>query len=175
MSTTLSHRPQVTPPPGLGEIRRAMHHHVLAVSSMLPRATGWDELRDHCRTLLSGDLFTFAASTIREEALLVHGRHAPASRRRLFRDWLVAVSVLPWSAPGHPGRYLALLAGLSEPAYEHPEGRHVAHWMAFDDGGELTVRLTVIPNHRVSAAPLLLPVDLLAPAERKLLRLPAAA
>ncbi len=149
----------------------------LRLKALIDRRRKGTELAGHLDHLVSGERLAFAVEAARGN---MHApTDGPRSETRAFPGWFIAVTVLPDREPadlrGRPGGYLGLLTDLTAPAYQTRKGRHVAHWIVGIRGDRATVRLAVIPNHRLSGAPLLIPVDLLAPEECELLRLPAAA
>jgi hypothetical protein len=155
-----------------GVLRRRGHR----LKALLDRRRPGTELAGYLDHLVTSDRLTFAVEAITANLHGIDPADEPRSEARAFPGWFIAVTVVPGREPAElrhrPGGYLGLLADFTAPAYQVREGRHVAHWIVGIEGGSATVRLAVIPNHRISDAPLLLPMDLLAPGERDLLRLP---
>lgn len=162
--------------PTADDVEAALRRRARRLTALIGQRQGGSELSEYIKNLLTGKRLAFAVKAIQADLDTIGPTDPPLSATKLFPGWFIAVTVWPGQAPAdlhrRPGGYLGLLASLTAPAYEVYEGRHVAHWVVSMEKGRIAVRLAVFPNHRTSGAPLLIPLDLLTPQERDLLRLP---
>lgn len=154
------------------EAEGAMRARVDDLMSTVLRGPDAEELRRYLLEIASGDHLAWAVATAGDRLRAARDTHGPRSSVRMFPEWLVAVTAcsppLQRTLRSFQGGYLGLLAGLTREAYGSRDGRHIAHWVVCPEDGGMTAFLTVIPNHRVTGAPLLLSRTLLAPEEQRL-------
>jgi len=134
-----------------------------------PHAEGLQQL---CKQLSTGEQWLFAVSTIEQQSPHVLSEKEISNATKLTASWFIAVTICPWLTANEvrtqlPGGYLTFLNNLVSPAFIHPEGRHIAHWIWCSDGKESGVHLTLIPNAKVIRTVAVMAEELLTPSERR--------
>lgn len=161
--------------PATIEVEAVLRQRARRLTALISQRGGPVELVELLEQLQTGERLAFAVRAIQASFAEVSTSDPPRSVTRPLPDWFIAVTVWPGHAPedlrSRRGGYLGLLAGLTAPAYQTKEGRHIAHWICGHEEGRISVRLAVFPTHG-SGAPILIPLALLAADDRELLHLP---
>jgi hypothetical protein len=160
-----------------GGIEFRLRQHIDRLHEHTKGSPGGDGLRALSSELLATSMLSWAVAAI---AAKLPARTGVSSEGCDFDDWYVAVTVCsevdpPSVAAEMPGGYLAYMNDVTAPAWAHPSGRKVAHWIYCYDGERCGVHLTMIPNpHLPRTSPPLIAQDLLTTAERRQLNITSA-
>ena len=153
-------------------IEAMMRAHLKRIQSALRGRPDAEGLIGLCNHLLSPTRISSAASLISREVSNAFSNQNISSTSELTIEWFVVVSVCPWLMPNTvlnhlSDGYLTLLDQLTKPAYFHPEGRHVVHWIYCSDGKEAGIHVTIVPNPKVVHTQAVFAQDFLTATERR--------